>query len=49
MHAKSNHLAYIPKQLPISIETRLSNLFSNLEIFYEASKTLSKYLKSICV
>ena len=37
-HAKSNHPANILKQLPISIETRLSNLSSNSEIFHEASK-----------
>ena len=30
--------ANILKQLPISIEIRLSNLYSNSEIFYEASK-----------
>ena len=38
IHAKSNHPANILKQLPISIETRLSNLSSNSEIFHEASK-----------
>ena len=38
IHAKSNHPANILKQLPISIETRLSNLSSNPEIFHEASK-----------
>ena len=37
IHAKSNHPANILKQLPISIETRLSNLSSNSEIFDEAS------------
>ena len=37
IHAKSNHPANILKQLPISIETRLSNLSSNPEIFHEAS------------
>ena len=36
--AKSNHPANILKQLPISIENRLSNLSSNSEIFHEASK-----------
>ena len=38
IHAKSNHPSNILKQLPISIETRLSNLSSNSEIFHEASK-----------
>ena len=38
IHAKSNHPTNILKQLPISIETRLSNLSSNPEIFYEASE-----------
>ena len=38
VYAKSNHPANILKQLPISIEIRLSNLFSNPEIFPEASK-----------
>ena len=38
IHAKSNHPANILKQLPISIETRLSNISSNSEIFHEASK-----------
>ena len=38
VHAKSNHPANILKQLLISIETRLSNLSSNPEIFHEASK-----------
>ena len=38
IHAKSNHPANILKQLPISIETRLSNLSSNPEIFHETSK-----------
>ena len=38
IHAKSNHPPNILKQLPISIETRLSNLFSNPEIFPEASE-----------
>ena len=38
IHAKSNHPANILKQLPISIETRLSNLSSNPEIYHEASK-----------
>ena len=34
IHAKSNHPANILEQLPISIETRLSNLSSNPEIFH---------------
>ena len=38
IHAKSNHPTNILKQLPISIETRLSILSSNSEIFHEASK-----------
>ena len=38
IHAKSNHPANILKQLLISIETRLSNLSSNSEIFHEACK-----------
>ena len=38
IHAKSNHPANILKQLPISVETRLSNLSSNSEIFHKASK-----------
>ena len=38
IHAKSIHPANILKQLPIAIETRLSNLSSNSEIFHEASK-----------
>ena len=37
IHAKSNHPAIIPKDLPISIETRSSNLSSNPELFHEAS------------
>ena len=36
--AKSNHPPKIFKQLPISIETRFSNLSSNSEIFHESSK-----------
>ena len=38
IHTKSNYPANILKQLPISIETRLSNLSTNSEIFHEASK-----------
>ena len=38
IHAKSNHPGNILKQLPISIEIRLSNLSSNPGIFHEASK-----------
>ena len=38
VHAKSNHPKNITKQLPISIETRLSQLSSNNEIFDEAAK-----------
>ena len=38
IHSKANHPKNIIKQLPISIETRLSNLSSNAEIFNEASK-----------
>ena len=38
VHPKSNHPANILKQLPISIEIRLSNHSSNPEIFYETSK-----------
>ena len=38
IHGKSNYPANILKQLPISIETRLSNFSSNPKIFYEASK-----------
>ena len=44
IHAKSNHPANILKQLLISIETRLSNLFSNPEIFHEASKLYQNIL-----
>ena len=36
--------ANILKQLPISIETRLSNLSSNSEIFHEASKRYQNIL-----
>ena len=38
IRTKCNYPAKIFKQLPISIETRLSNLSSNSEIFHEASK-----------
>ena len=38
IHPKSNHPANVLKQLPISIETRLSNLSINSEIFHEASR-----------
>ena len=38
INTKSNHPANILKQVAISIETRLSNLSSNSEIFREASK-----------
>ena len=38
IHAKSNRPANILKQLPKSIETRLSNLSSISKIFHEASK-----------
>ena len=38
IHAKSNHPSNIIKQLPKSIETRLSNLSSTKEIFSEASR-----------
>ena len=38
VHTKSNHPANIPKQLPMSIETRLSNLSRNPETFHETSK-----------
>ena len=38
IHAKSNHPETILEQLPLSIETRLSNLSSNPEIFRETSK-----------
>ena len=44
IHAKSNHPTNILKQLPISIETRLSNLSSNSEIFNEASKHYQQVL-----
>ena len=38
IHAKSHHAANILKELPISINTRLSNLSNNSEIFHKASK-----------
>ena len=38
IHAKSNHPANILKQLPVSIETRLSFPASIPEIFYDTSK-----------
>ena len=38
IYAKSNLSVNLFKQLPISIETRLSNLSSKSEIFHEASK-----------
>ena len=38
IHAQSNHTANILKQLLILIETRLTNLSSNPEIFHAASK-----------
>ena len=37
IHAKSNHPTNIIKQLPISIEKRISNLSINQEVFNEAS------------
>ena len=40
INAKSNHPANILKQRPISIKTRLSNLFSNLENFHKGSKNI---------
>ena len=39
IHVKSNHPANILKQLPISIETKLSKLSSNPKIFHEVSKS----------
>ena len=44
-HAKSSHPANILKQLLVSIETRISNLSSNPEIFHEASKHYENILK----
>ena len=44
IHAKSNHPANILKQPPISIETRLSSLPSNPEIFHKASKHYENFL-----
>ena len=38
IHAKFNHPTNILKQLPVSIEARLSNLCSNSGIFHETSK-----------
>ena len=38
IHAKSNHPANILQQLPVSMETRLSNFSRHPEIFHEASK-----------
>ena len=38
IQVKSNHPANILTQLPVSVETRLSNLSSNPENFYEAPK-----------
>lgn len=38
IHAKSNHPPNIIKQLPLSVETRLSKLSSDEQIFNEASK-----------
>ena len=40
IHPKSNHPANILKQLPTSIEIRLSNLSSNPDISHEASKDI---------
>ena len=44
IHAKSNHPTDILKQLPISIETRLSKLYSNPRIFNGASEHYQKVL-----
>ena len=44
IHTIYNHPANILKQLPISVETRLSNLSSNSEIFHKASKNYQNIL-----
>ena len=38
IHKKSNHSQNITKQIPLSIEKRLSDLSSNKEIFDKAAK-----------
>ena len=45
INAKSNHPQNIIKQLPISIESRLSNLSSNETIFHEASRHYQNILQ----
>ena len=45
IHAQSNHPKNILKQIPVSIETRLSNLSSSPETFNEASKHYQNVLK----
>ena len=44
IHKESNHPPTIIKQLPISIECRLSNLFSSKEIFAQSVKIYQEAL-----
>ena len=44
IHKKSNHPPNIIKQIPLSIEKRLSNLWSNKQIFDEAAEYYEKAL-----
>ena len=44
IHKRSNHPPNIIKQIPLSIDKRLSNLSSNKEIFDEAAEYYEKVL-----
>ena len=45
IHKESNHPPYIIKQIPITIETRLSNYSSNETVFRHAAEDYEKALK----
>ena len=46
IHKKSNHPENITKQIPLSIEKRVSDLSSNKEIFDEAAKYYEQALQN---
>ena len=45
MHRESNHPPTIIKQLPLSVESRLSKLSSDENIFIQAASVYQKVLK----
>ena len=45
IHKESNHPPYIIKQIPITIETRLSNYSSNETVFRHAEKIMKRHSK----